>query len=83
MKKLAAEGHLEKLQTFNSGLMSAEHIASVVAIISAALIRSYPEATEPWVEDNLTIDQLGDVLNAVLEASGFKAKSASPNAVSP
>lgn len=82
LKALAKDGHLEKLSSVGE-IPNADQMDSVVAFITSALSRATPDITPEWVEENVTIDRLTEVLTVVMEEAGFKAKASGPNAESP
>jgi len=54
------------------GIPSAEQMGVVFKIIHAALARNYPDLKVKDVEEMIDLSNFQDVLNSVLEVSGFK-----------
>lgn len=54
--------------------MDEAQITTLVELVTAALIRNYPEVTEDRVENLLDLGNAAHVLQAVLTGSGLKAR---------
>ena len=81
LKRLAEKGYLQKLTTVGSNALDAEQLEAVVQTVTIALQRNYPDVTSEFIEENVEVHDIGNVLNTILTASGFRndgSKAASP-----
>lgn len=76
LKVLAEKGYLAKLSTVGSNnSLDAEQIDSVIQTIAIALQRNYPDVNATWIEENVEVQDIGDILNTILSVSGFRGDS--------
>lgn len=66
----ALELLLPKLQNFNE-----QDLGTVIDVAHKSLKRNYPEITRTEVADMIYMDQLQDVMGAVMSVTGLKASS--------
>jgi hypothetical protein len=74
-------GALEVLQSrieAFDGSMNKESVATVIDCLHAALRRNYPDITREVVADMVDVANFGQVMNAVMNASGMGLKAADP-----
>jgi len=70
-----------RIGTFSGGV-DPESISLVVDAAHAALQRNYPDMTKDQVTDLLDLENMLDVMEAVMDVSGLKRKAKEPAEVS-
>lgn len=63
---------MAKLNVKNTGLPSDEDLDVIVDVIHASLARNYQDISKEAIEDELTINNIHEVLSGVLKASGLE-----------
>lgn len=64
-----------RVMTTVGAAMDEEQIATLIELVTAALIRNYPEVTEAQVENLLDLGNASHVLQAVLTGSGLRPRA--------
>ncbi len=64
----------DRLANFKGGFDPAS-TEIVIDAAHAALLRNYPEITKEWLEENLDVANMQDVMESVMDSSGLKRKA--------
>lgn len=71
----ALEQLQERLAQFSGDVSDKDQIATAIDATHAALRRNYPEITREQVADLVGLDNMIDVMQAVMDVSGLKRKA--------
>lgn len=70
IKRLSGEVALMSRLQPNSP-MTPELMETFITVVHAAMSRNYPDVGREWLEDNIDLANVMDVVNAVMNVSGF------------